>query len=465
MQSNLLPRLSLTLLTYLTCGSLGCTGTLDEGDLSTEADTGVRGSEPSENGAAETGPSKNDAEGDASIEAAPPAAGPLAGLPSSPGAHIEKLMALGDDEWLRLGAPDPDPKYGRALGRSWGGRALVGAPELRAAFYFGEGPHAMVKSDGYGMDDLWAYDIMKNRWIAVHPGTEIATFNQRVKDKDLHIDESGMLVDKTAQPIPVHTLIHAWDFLTYDTDRRAFAFLAGDGLGRYYMPGEPAISEGLTLLEEQRKGKVIGGRSPWFYDTMTGRFARTAVTVGQPDVGGYPYFQYLASRKQYFLGGSGGVALYDPKTPGWTTVKDEGPRPKGYDHGGCYDDKRERLYMGPGSGDESGNLYVFDLKTSTWTTPAVKGTGPRSFSTNNASIIYDKKNDVVVVLHYLDRAIYTYAPSTETWSKLKMPDAFRDSVGYPSFNAFYDEVLNVYFAYAAADGGDNGIMWAYRLKK
>ena len=46
--------------------------------------------------------------------------GPLAGLPSKPGPHVEKIKALGDNEWLNLGPPAADPKWGRARGRSWG---------------------------------------------------------------------------------------------------------------------------------------------------------------------------------------------------------------------------------------------------------------------------------------------------------------------------------------------------------
>ena len=33
--------------------------------------------------------------------------GPLAELPSKPGAHVEKIKAMGDNEWLNLGAPPP----------------------------------------------------------------------------------------------------------------------------------------------------------------------------------------------------------------------------------------------------------------------------------------------------------------------------------------------------------------------
>ncbi len=44
--------------------------------------------------------------------------GPLAELPSKPGAHIEKIKALGDNQWLNLGVPAADPKWGKARGSS-----------------------------------------------------------------------------------------------------------------------------------------------------------------------------------------------------------------------------------------------------------------------------------------------------------------------------------------------------------
>ena len=45
--------------------------------------------------------------------------GPLADLPGAPGPHIEKIKALGDNEWLNLGPPAADPQWGKARGRSW----------------------------------------------------------------------------------------------------------------------------------------------------------------------------------------------------------------------------------------------------------------------------------------------------------------------------------------------------------
>ena len=50
--------------------------------------------------------------------------GPLAGLPSAPGPHIAKIQALGDNEWIELGPPAGDPKWGKARGRSWSSKMV-----------------------------------------------------------------------------------------------------------------------------------------------------------------------------------------------------------------------------------------------------------------------------------------------------------------------------------------------------
>ena len=98
--------------------------------------------------------------------------GPLADLPSKPGAHIEKIKAMGDNEWLNLGVPAADPKWGKARGSSWGAKALILAPDKRGAFLFGEGVHGYVKPDGHVMDDLWFYDINAHAWTVPLPRNE-----------------------------------------------------------------------------------------------------------------------------------------------------------------------------------------------------------------------------------------------------------------------------------------------------
>ena len=205
--------------------------------------------------------------------------GPLADLPSKPGAHVEKIKAMGDNEWLELGVPSADPKWGKARGSSWGAKALIVAPDKRGAFLFGEGVHAYVKPDGHIMDDLWFYDINAHAWTCLYPGMNTKTFTQRVKDKQLLLDENGQLIDNDKQPIPLHTLVHAWGYLTYDSDRSKFAFISWNGLGnkipRYFLGGEKQMDEGLKLLEEELKSKKELVYSPWFYDVASGKFERT----------------------------------------------------------------------------------------------------------------------------------------------------------------------------------------------
>ncbi len=399
------------------------------------------------------------------IDASSSRRGPLANLPSDPGAHIEKIRSLGNDSWVNLGAPQGDPKWGRARGRAWGGRALVLAPELRGAFYLGEGVHAFVKPDGHIMDDLWFYDINAHRWIAVYPGTDTATFSDRVKNGELKIDGNGQLVDKNTRPVAVHTLGHAWNFLTYDSDSRKFAFLAERGFGRFFMGNEAMMDEGLKILETQLAGKPSPPMSPWFYDTVSGEFERYPVTTPRPDVGGFPNFQYVKRRKQFFYGGAQGVAFFDSAARKWIKIKDIGPRPIGYDHGGAYDEKRDRIYMGAGKEDPTGPFHIYDLEHNTWRKPNQVGAPVKGFRTNDASIFYDVKNDVVNVFQYREKKIYTYSPDADIWSSREFPAVVFSAPTYPSFSAFYDTALNVAFLYAASDSTDNGVMWAYRYKK
>src|SRR5262245_24409981 len=86
------------------------------------------------------------------------AKGHLAGLPSAEGPHIAKIRALGDNEWLNLGKPAPDPQYGPGRGRSWGARMPL-APDLKGAFLGGLGPHGFYKPDQRLLDDIFFYDI------------------------------------------------------------------------------------------------------------------------------------------------------------------------------------------------------------------------------------------------------------------------------------------------------------------
>jgi hypothetical protein len=393
--------------------------------------------------------------------------GPLADLPSKPSAHIEKIKALGDNEWLNLGVPAADPKWGKARGSAWGAKALILALDLRGAFLFGEGVHAYVKPDGHVMDDLWFYDINAHAWRCLYPGTNTKTFTQQVKEKELSIDDDGQLIDRDKQPIPVHTLIHAWGYLAYDSDQKKFAFHAGSGLNRYFLGGEKLMDEGVTLLEEQKKGKKKAVYSPWFYDVASGKFERSRTMNPMAiNAGGFPQFHYLPSKKQFFAVGSDTVAIFDPAKNQWIDAKPKGPAPKGYDACGCYDSKRNRIYRNDGDGSKDEGLMAYDIESNSWSHLKPMGSAPAPANTNAAFYEYDARLDIVVAIHFRGKTpgIYVYNPKTNSWAE---PISF-PAIG-PKFqfaaNTCYDRELNAYFCHVAGDSNDNGVMWVYRYKK
>jgi hypothetical protein len=398
-----------------------------------------------------------------------PKKGPLAELPSKPGAHIEKIKALGDNQWLNLGAPAADPKWGKARGSSWGAKALILAPDLRGAFLSGEGVHAYVKPDGHIMDDLWFYDINTHAWSCLYPGTNTKTFTQRVKDKELVIDDNGQLIDQDKQPIPVHTLVHAWGFLTYDSDRKKFAFLSWGNtqISRYFLGNEKLMDEGVKRIEEQLKDKKKIVFSPWFYDVASGKFERT-VTSNKTEVGagGFPQLHYLPAKKQFFSVGSATVAIYDPAKNEWTDAKPKGPSPKGYDACGCVDSKRNRIYRNDGDGSKGEGLMAYDIASNTWSHLKPEGTAPEPANTNAAFYEYDARLDVVVAIHFTGKkpGVYVYDPKANSWAA---PIPFPADGPKFSFaaNTCYDRELNAYFCHVAGDSNDNGVMWVYRHKK
>jgi hypothetical protein len=397
--------------------------------------------------------------------------GPLATLPSPPGEHIEKIKALGDNQWLNLGAPAADATWGKARGSSWGAKSLILAPTKRGAFLYGEGVHGYVKPNGYSMDDLWFYDIHAHAWICLYPGMNTLTFNNRVKEKQLTLDEHGQLIDRDQQPIPLHPLVHAWGYLAYDSDRQKFAFLSWNGLGnkipRYFLGGEKQMDEGLRLLEESLKEKKDRVYSPWFYDVATGKFERTLANNASPvQAGGFPQFHYLPSKKQFFAVGSDTVAIYDPAQQLWLDAKPKGPSPKGYDACGCYDSKRNRFYRNDGDGAQGEGLMAYDIESNSWSHLKPAGVAPPPANTNAAFYEYDARLDLVVAMLFKgdSAGVYVYDPKANAWlESLRFPsDGPRFSF---AANTCFDSQLNAYFCHVAGDSRDDGVVWVYRYKR
>jgi hypothetical protein len=288
--------------------------------------------------------------------------GPLADLQSKPGAHVERVRALGDDEWLNLGSPAADLKWGKGRGRSWSAR-MPYAPDLQAAFLFGEGVHNWWsrKNNRY-MDDLFVYDVPGHRWVCVYPGTDVTTV-------DLKLDENGFEVGKDGRPVPVSQLVHGYEMVSYHTDRRRFMF----------MPGCSGDWQAGAPFGKRRLGWGVKGQgmprdnSPWLYDVRSNQWDLRKVKGPSPGSGLANVSAYLPGTKKLFYWPSGlgsDVWFYDPESNTWALVKPKGPPPPfGIDAGACLDTRRERIYIGGGYYPVSKGPHAFwcyDLKMNAW---------------------------------------------------------------------------------------------------
>lgn len=380
-------------------------------------------------------------------------AGPLKGLPSVDGAHAAAIQALGDNSWIDLGPPAPDPNWGRAPGRSWC-CTMPFVPGLRGAFLYGEGRHGYVKPDGRYMDDCWFYDLNGHRWICVYPGTD-------AKNPGLKLGEGGFPVDKDGRPTPVSLCVHAYDLLTYDSDLRKLMIM---GVHEYHFATKPLKA----LLPPT--GKVTPS-SPWFYDLAKGVWEVRKVDGPSPEKA-EGTFLYIPGMKKGFYrsGNSKFVWFYDPAGNAWRRVTPKGPGPPfRIDPTACYDPKRKRVYIGGGSypsvKEGKNALWIYDLKSDTWVDPQPKHTPLSHYATNYATMRYDPVADVVIVARHSGkkRGIHVYDPSVNAWKDetLRFPEAFPKKC----VNGFYDRRWNVHVFHVAGDSRPDGTIWAYRYRR
>jgi hypothetical protein len=389
--------------------------------------------------------------------------GPLRGLPSPPGRHIEKIKNLAGNSWLELGAPAADPRWGRARGRAWTARMPL-APELRGAFLFGEGVHGYTKPDGHYMDDLWFYDINGHRWICCYPGADTRTLH-------LHINVDGFEATEDGEPLPVASMAHGYEMTTYDTDRKRFMSMPNP-----HGYEKRALPQRQTWFREPPPDA-----SPWLFDSATARWNRLRTGTPAPPSSFGDTFLYLPTRGQaFFTHRSADVWLYDVRGNRWRHVPARGPKPPfGIDATACYDSRRQRIYLGGGSYPVapagSNALWIYDLKTETWIDPKPQGTpgqGLTSYPTKNALLLYDSASDVVllVVHSFFDSdpawtGIYLYDPSANAWGSETMAIPEKLSRNNKPKNGFYDPALNAVFIHTAGDSQDDSDVWVYRYKR
>ena len=416
-------------------------------------------------GAATTGPEATQAVG---------RSGPLAGLPSLPGPTIQKIKALGDNDWVNLGAPAPDPKWGHARGRSWSCR-MPYAPDLGGAFLNGQGVHGYIKPDGRFQDDIYFYDLNAHRWICIYPGTDTKNLVENVKQGDLAVNGDGQLVDKTGQPVPFSaTPGHSYQTHAYDRDAHKYIFGGGAGIGsEQHVREQEWLKKGRELLLAQGKTDKVAG-TPYFFNAVTGKFERYAQAGAARTPHGVLF--YLPSRKALWVYTGGGAGsetwLGDTTTHRWSKVATKGPPPPGSnDLGACYDSKRDRLYLGrgpygPPQQPNEGHVFMYDVKTNTWSNPPNKPNAIALPATNYGVVNYDAVADrVIVVGHWEGKGgVSAYDPETGAWeSPPPPPAAFLADQG--CVHGFYSAEVNAHFFYLAGDSDDRGTMWAYRFKR
>jgi len=409
--------------------------------------------------------------------------GPLAALPSAPGAHIEKIKALGDNSWLMLPPVAPDPKWGEARGRAWGGRSMTYAPDLGGAFFCGEGQHGFVKPDGHYMDDLWFYDANAHVWICLHPGAD-------TKSLKLTLDKNGFEFDADGNYVPVAYLGHAFGHTTYDPDHRKYAVIP---IGNTWWPvAMPHRGEWLGIPPEDRGKPYKTGRlnidwakHPLFYDVAAGKWERRFVE----GPGGPPerpkgvsdgLAQYIPSMKKLFYARGEKVWFFDYATYRWSGPEGSGNPGKapgnGYENG-CYDPKRERVYVG---GAKAFGYY--DLKVRQWTLVRAEGQPEDFKSTNSRCLAYDTANDALLYCEnrFLGKerrapVMAAYLPGENKWVSLpeapsfpmaSIPDKFTQANGLQGLlHGFYHSALNAHFYFLSGDSGTGGAMLAYRYKR
>jgi hypothetical protein len=400
--------------------------------------------------------------------------GPLAELPAKPGPHIAKIKALKDNEWLNLGAPAADPKWGKGRGRSWSSKMSY-APDLQGAFLVGQGQHGYIKPDGL-FDDVFFYDVNAHRWICVFPGINTRTLVDDIKSGKFKVNQDGQLVNVEGEPLFTGYCHHSYQSHTYATDLRRWIGVGGWN-GFPYDQHCTKLDwhvEGAKLYQEQMKGKENRASGmPFFYNAVTGKFERYAFS--QKMAGGVTdqVVYYLPGRKSLWLFQSRNQQTWlgDFEARKWTAAAAKGPTPTGIDFGSCYDSKRERIYICGGSyrgpyGKDEGRIYVYDGKANAWSNLPDKGTIPSAFASNYACVHYDSVNDRVVDMVYSNekRGVFVFDPATGAWGgePSPLPASLKDfrQCGH----GFYSPEVNAHFFYFAGDSDDNGTMWAYRYK-
>jgi hypothetical protein len=394
--------------------------------------------------------------------------GVLAGLPSTPGPHIARIKALGDGQWLKLGPPAPDPKWGHGRGRSWSHK-MAYIPDAQGAIICGAGRHAYINPQGY-YDDIFFYDLNAHKWIAVFPGVNTKTFGEDCKSGKYKVNADGQLVNDEVGAVPLGARSHSGQTHTYDTDARKWVYngIAPGGVDPdWWSAKKPWFLAGKKHLKEV-PDKVKN--QPIYFNTVTGKFERPTGNKGRRGGGARGEVTiYLPTKKMIWTYASNTVTIGDPKTGKWTVHKKPKGAPPGSDFGACYDTKRHRIYLSSGvyrkpPGPKEGFINIYDVPTNAWLNYPNKENAVQLPSSASGMFHYDSVSDRVVIFRASKKTktFSDYNPETQEWTA---PKPLPAGMGRGCYHGFYSPEVNAHFIYIAGDSRDKGTMWVYRHKR
>jgi hypothetical protein len=431
-------------------------------------------------------------------DARPKAAPPLAGLPSKPGAHIARIKALGDKQWLKLPATAADPKCpswgGKSYGRTWTPRACY-APELGGAFITGECRHGWKdKKTGYYGDDVWFYDLYANRWINLYPGTHLASFGGKIKDGTVIPDANGALRDRTGSAVPVVSLGgHGGWTAVYDKANRAFGWFGttvNTPMFNSRGPVQAAYEAAMKASQPWFKSMKDRKAGLWLYHVATGKF--DFVPLGKvtdrnkPSTFPTRYEAsacYVDSKRQIMRPGASKEWWLDVATGKLASGEKNGDGPPPANtYGTCYDPGRDRVYVfGSDKFNEEApvpvgeHFWYYDVKANKWVKPSPKNAPNVQIENGRFMMEYDTVNDSVVILYMMHdlhdpagRNIYVYDPKTNQFenpiklTEKVLPEGKGNSMRYA--HSFYCPELNAFFVHRGPKNAE-GHTWVWRYRR